>query len=90
MDTTTNGTRAPHTARTPVNRRHVGQDTAHAHAPRAARRRDTTAWQIAQQEPGGPGHRTHKAAHGAGTPVNRSQVAQDTAQTKQKTEQANC
>ena len=36
-DTTTKSTRTPHTARTPVNRRHVGQDTAHAHAPRAAK-----------------------------------------------------
>ena len=31
-NTTTNGTRTPHTAHTPVNGRHEGQDTAHARA----------------------------------------------------------
>ena len=41
-----------------------------------------------EQEPSGPGHRTHKATRRAGTPVNRSKVAQDTAQAKQRTEQA--
>ena len=34
-----------------------------------------------EQEPSGPGHRTSKATHRAGTLVNRSQVAQDTAHT---------
>ena len=34
-----------------------------------------------EQEPSGPGHRTRKATHRACTPVNRSQVAQDTADT---------
>ena len=87
-ETTTNGTRAPHTARTPVNRRHLGQDTAHAQAPRTTKRRDTTGGHTGEQEPNGPGHRTHKAAHRADTPVNRSQVAQDTPHTTQHTEQA--
>ena len=41
-----------------------------------------------EQESRGPGHRTHKATQRAGTPVNRSQVAQDTAPTKQRTERA--
>ena len=41
-----------------------------------------------EQEPSGPGHRTHNATHRAGTPVNRSQVAQDTEHTTQCTERA--
>ena len=35
-------------------------------------------------EPRSPGHHTRNTAHRAGTPVNRSQVAQDTAQAKKK------
>ena len=38
--------------------------------------------------PQAPGHRTCKTTHRAGTPVNRSQVAQDTAHAKQHTEWA--
>ena len=34
-----------------------------------------------EQEPSGPRRRTSKATHRAGTPVNRSQVTQDTART---------
>ena len=41
-----------------------------------------------EQEPGDPGHRTSKAKEGARTPVNRSQVAQDTAHVTQRTERA--
>ena len=41
-----------------------------------------------EQEPNGPGHRTRKATDLGGTPVNRSQVAQDTAHAAQHTEQA--
>ena len=41
-----------------------------------------------EQEPSGPGHRTRKATHRSGTPVKRSQVAQDTAQANQHTERA--
>ena len=41
-----------------------------------------------EQEPSGPGHRTRNATNHAGTPVNRSQVAQDTAQANQHTERA--
>ena len=41
-----------------------------------------------EQEPSGPRHRTRHTTHRAGTPVNRSQVAQDTAQAKQRTERA--
>ena len=35
-----------------------------------------------EQEPGGPGHRTHNTTHRAGTAVNRSQEAKDTANTQ--------
>ena len=41
-----------------------------------------------EQEPGGPGHRTRDTTRRAGTPVNRSQEAQDTAHAKQHTERA--
>ena len=41
-----------------------------------------------EQEPSGPGHRTRKETHRARTPVNRSQVAQDTPQAKHHTERA--
>ena len=41
-----------------------------------------------EQEPSGPGHRTRKATDRAGTQVNRSRVAQDTAHAKQHTEWA--
>ena len=41
-----------------------------------------------EQEPSGPGHRTRNTTHRAGTPVNRSQEAQDTAHAKQHTERA--
>ena len=41
-----------------------------------------------EQDQSAPGHRTHNTTHRAGTPVNRSQVARDTAQAKQQTEHA--
>ena len=41
-----------------------------------------------EQEPSGPGRRTRNTTHQAGTPVNRSQGAQDTAHTTQHTERA--
>ena len=41
-----------------------------------------------EQKPSGPGHRTRNTTHRAGTPVNRSQVGQDTAHAKQHTERA--
>ena len=37
------------------------------------------------QEPDGQGHRTRKATHRAGTPLNTSHVAEDTAKVKQRT-----
>ena len=42
---------------------------------------NTPSGHTGEQEPSGPGHRTRKATHRARTPVNRSQVAQDTAHT---------
>ena len=42
---------------------------------------NTSSGHTGEQEPSGPGHRTSKATHQAGTPVNRSQVAQDAAHT---------
>ena len=41
-----------------------------------------------EREPSGQGHRTRNTTQRAGTPVNRSQVAKDTAQTAQLTERA--
>ena len=38
---------------------------------------DTPSGHTGEQEPGGPGHLTSKATHRGGTPLNRSQVAQD-------------
>ena len=56
------------------------EDTAYTtqHTPRG---------HTAEQEPSGPGHRTHRTTHRTSTPVNRSYVAQDTAHTAQHTEQ---
>ena len=41
-----------------------------------------------EQEPSGPGHRTRNTTHQAGTPVNGSQLVQDTAHATQHTERA--
>ena len=49
---------------------------------------NTPSGHTSEQEPSGPGHRTRNTTHRAGTPVNRSQVAQDTAHAKQHTERA--
>ena len=89
-------------ARTPVNASQVPQDTAHAtqHTERAHRstgakwprtphtQHNTPTVCTGEQEPSGPGHRTCNATHRAGTTVNRSQVAQDTARATQRTERA--
>ena len=80
----------------------MAQDTAHAtqHTQRAHRlagakgcrtphtQHNTPSGHTREQEPNGPGHRRQNKTNRAGTPVNRSQVAQDNAQTKQKTGQA--
>ena len=58
----------------------MAQDTAHTG--------NTPSRHTSEQEPSGSGHRTSKTKHGAGTPVNRSQMAQDTAHAKQHTERA--
>ena len=95
-------TRATHRGGTPVNRSQGAQDTAQAkqHTERAYRgtgaklprtlhtQNNTPSRRTGEQEPSGPGHRTSKATHRAGTPVNRSQVPQDAAQAKQRTKQA--
>ena len=58
----------------------MAQDTAHTgNAPSG---------HTGEQEPSGPGHLTSKTTHRAGTLVNTSQVAQDTAHAKQHAEQA--
>ena len=59
----------------------MAQDTAQAE-------HNTPSGHTGEQEPSGPKHRTSKATDGAGTPVNKSQVAQDTAHTTQHTERA--
>ena len=41
-----------------------------------------------EQEPSGPGHRTRNTTHQAGTLVNKSQVAKDTADKRQHRERA--
>ena len=53
------------------------------HMQRTARSEHT-----GEQEPSGPGHHTRKTMHRAGTLVNRSQVAQNTAHTTHHTERA--
>ena len=58
----------------------MAQDTAHTG--------NTPSGHTGEQEPSGPGHRTHNTTNQAGTPVNRGQLAQDTAQAKQHTERA--
>ena len=58
----------------------MAEDTAHTG--------NTLIGHTGEQEPRGPGHRTRKGTHRAGTPVNRSQVARDTAEAKQHTERA--
>ena len=50
---------------------------------------NTPSGHTGEQEPSCPGHRTRKTTHRAGTPVNRSKVAQDTAQARQHTKHAN-
>ena len=77
----------------------MAQDTAHArqHTERAHRRTgakcprtphtqsNAQSGHTGEQEPSGPGHRTRNTTYRAGTPVNRSQMAQDTAHAKQRT-----
>ena len=54
----------------------MAQDT--AHMPSNAPSEHT-----AEQQPSGPGHCTRNTTHQAGIPLNKSQVAKDTAQTTQ-------
>ena len=80
----------------------MAQDTAHAAQSTGRAHRLTGAkWsrtphtqhkarseQNSEQEPTGPGHHARSTTHRAGKPVNRSQVAQDTANTTQNTKRA--
>ena len=77
------------------NTAHAKQHTERAHRSTGAKwprtpytQQNTPSGHIGEQEPGGPGHRTRKTTHRAGTPVNRSQVAQDTVHATQHTERA--
>ena len=49
---------------------------------------NTQSGHTGEQEPSGPGHRTRNTTNHAGAPVSRSQVAQHTADAKQRTQQA--
>ena len=80
----------------------MAQDTAHAkqHTERAHqwtgakwprtphKQNNTPSEHTAEQEPSGPGHRTCGTTNHAGTPVNTSQGAQDTAHAIQHTERS--
>ena len=89
-----------HRAGTPVNKSQVAQETAdtaqsteRAHRCAGAKRpvkqhTQHNTWSVhsGEQESSGPGHRTHNTTHRAGTPVNRSQEAQENAHAAQSTE----
>ena len=91
-----------HQAVTQVNRSQVGQDTAQTTQSTEPTQRGTRAkWSgtlraqhnapsghTGEQEPSGPGHRTHNTKHRANRPMNKSQVAHDIAQATQNTERA--
>ena len=75
------------------NTAHTRQHTGHAHGRRGVKcprtpqtHHNTASLHTGDQEPSGPGHRTCNTTHGACIPVNRSQVAEDTAQATQHTE----
>ena len=59
----------------------MAQDTAHT-------QRTASSAHTGEQEPSGPGRRTRNTTQWASTPVNRSQVAQETAHTTQRNERA--
>ena len=68
-------------------RRSDGLSVRPAATPRTRNpRHNTPSEHIGEQEQSGQGHPTPNTTHQAGTPMNRSQVAQDTAHTKQHTE----
>ena len=76
---------APHTQPT-------AQHTERAHRRTGAKwartPHSTPGERTGEQEPRGPGHRTSNTTHRAGTPANRSQGPQDTAQATQHSERA--
>ena len=60
-----------------------------AKQPRTPRRQhNAPSEHTGEQKPSGPQHRTRKTAHRAGTPVNRIQVARDTAHATERTKRA--
>ena len=74
------------------NTTHTGQHIKHTHRWRGASRlrtlhtqRNTRSGHTSEQEPSGPGQRPHSTTCQTCTPVNRSQVAQDTTHTAQHT-----
>ena len=74
---------------------HATQDTERVHRGTEAKQPRTPRTQYhppsghtGEQEPSGPEHRTRNKTHQAGTPMNRSQGARDTAHTTQHTERA--
>ena len=74
---------------------HTTQHTERAHRGTRAKwprtphtQHDKQRHHTGEQEPSTPGHRTSKATHRTGAPVNRSQVALDTSDATQRTERA--
>ena len=74
---------------------HAKQRTEGAHRSTGAKwprtphmQHNTPSGHTGVQEASGAGHRTPNTTHRASKPVNRSQVAKDTAHTKQHTERA--
>ena len=92
-----------HRATTPVNRSHVGQNTAqatqhneHAHRLTGAKwprtpntQHGTPSVHAGERDPRRPGHHTQNTTQRARTPVIRCQVAQDTTHTTRDAEHAN-
>ena len=79
------GGKWPRTARTQRNTPggHTGEQEPSGQGHRA---HNAPRGRTGEQEPSGQGHRTRNTTHRAGTPVNRSQVARDTAHATQHTE----
>ena len=82
-----------HRGCTPLNRSQAARDTARALSGGKWTRtphtqQDTLSVHTGGQEPTGPGRRTRITTHPACKPVNRTQVAQDTAHTTQHTKGA--
>ena len=79
---------AEHTAHEtqPTERAHRGTGAEWPRTPHPQHK--TRSQHTGEQQPSGPGQRTHNTMHQAGTRVNRSQVARETAHATQHTERA--